>query len=185
MASSAAASSTTAPLFSFGATVGGSAASAAPSAFNFSSSSASAPAAFSFASAPSSFGEILSGCFTAVYGLSLFDYSFLLIYLKPLISCLGGTNPEGNADEGEEDEEPKKFVSEVAVSEESGAISFKAKAKFRHLSKGSWDEKGVGTLMLRVRNDGSNKPFATFTTEAVRVIMMYRVLIWLDLCPIF
>ena len=53
------------------------------------------------------------------------------------------------------------------MSEESGSISFKAKAKFSHLTAGAWDSKGVGTFMLRVRNDGSNKPFMTFTTEAV------------------
>ena len=59
-------------------------------------------------------------------------------------------------------------MSEVAVSDEAGTISFKAKSKFRHLSNRNWDDKGVGTLMLRVRNDGSKKPFASFTTEAVR-----------------
>ena len=85
-----------------------------------------------------------------------------------MLAHSGGGAAAAAAEEGEGEEEPQKFQSEVAVSEESGSISFKGKAKFSHLAKGSWESKGVGTLMLRVRNDGSNKPFVTFTTEAVR-----------------
>lgn len=53
----------------------------------------------------------------------------------------------------------------------AGTIVFKAKSKFMHMVKSgdktNWESKGVGTFMLRVRNDDSKKPFVTFTTEAV------------------
>jgi hypothetical protein len=86
----------------------------------------------------------------------------------------------GNADDEGDDEGPKKFESEVAVSEEAGSIAFKAKAKFSHLvkdesGKSSWESKGMGTLMVRVRNDGSKKPFVTFTTEAGRVLYIANI----------
>ncbi len=55
-----------------------------------------------------------------------------------------------------------------------------SQAKFFHRVKdaagnGSWDGKGMGTLMIRIRNDGSNKPFATFTTEAGRVLYIANI----------
>jgi hypothetical protein len=96
--------------------------------------------------------------------------------MRPRCICdanAGGAPAGAGAEEGEgEEEAPQKFESEVAVNEESGSIAFKGKAKFSHLAKddtgkASWEGKGMGTLMLRVRNDGSNKPFVTFTTEAV------------------
>lgn len=78
---------------------------------------------------------------------------------------------EGGEGEGEEDEGPKKFESEIATNEEGGTVLFKCKSKFLHLKKdadgkSSWDTKGLGLLMVRVKDD-PKKPFITFTTEAV------------------
>ena len=81
--------------------------------------------------------------------------------------------PAAAEEEGGEEEQPQKFESEVAVSEEAGSILFKAKSKFSHLLNKAWEGKGVGTLMIRKR--GSDKPFITFTTEAGRVLYIANI----------